>query len=121
MKRIATLAMLWCLLGIISLAPLGCATSKRITVATIVTVHQAMLAWRDHVAAGYATPADEDRVRAAYGNYQNAVRVAKAAFLEADQNPGVPVDFDAVLRQITATSEPLISLVVGILNTKGAR
>lgn len=95
--------------AILSIAP-GCASSKRTTVATITTVHQAMLAWRDYVAAGHATPQDEAKVKAAYEHYQATIRVAKAAFAAADANPSSS-DLDNTINIVSASSSEIIALI----------
>jgi len=121
MKRIITWLFTSLIIATISVGSFGCATSKRVTVATITTVHQSMLAWRDYVAAGHATAADEARVKAAYERYQAAVRVAKTQFALADAHPETPVNFDTVMAAVSASTDEVIALIQSFLKKKAVQ
>ncbi len=93
-KRLTSLS-----LAVVIALTAACSASavKTEYVALGVTVHSvdlAMTVWGQYVRDGLAKPGQEDKVRAAYQKYQDAIVVAKAG-LGLSDNSATPADLSA--------------------------
>lgn len=94
------------LLAILLLAAVSCAANKATYVALGVTVNSVdvgMRVWANYVVTAHPPVDQENRVRAAYSQYQNTAHVLQVA-LEATSTDPTPA-------QLQAAADALISLI----------
>ena len=93
----------------------GCTTYETGVYRTLgtvsVTVDQAMCAWGDWVQAGQTSPADEDQVKALYGQYQSAMRTAHAAELAYEKDKGQQNNLNIALDMLQGSASALVDFV----------
>ena len=104
----------------ITLSPPGCASSPKTAAyqsvgTTITLVDASMRAWGDYVRAGYATPADETRVRTAYTQYSHAIAVARVAVASSTESP---TTLDAVLDTLSIARRDVVTIISDLITPK---
>jgi hypothetical protein len=119
------------LLVVVSLAAAGCASLERNAYRTIgsaiVTVDLAMQSWGEYVrtksAAGTPVPAEQEtRVREAYLQYQESMRVARGVVstYQVATDAGIRADRDALIEAIESVEIAADSLSKLIAKIKGS-
>jgi hypothetical protein len=72
-------------LAVCALLTQGCQTPGKVLASTAVTVDASMRAWSSYVNSGNATDDQQNKVRVAYSKYQASMKVAKDAFITANE------------------------------------
>lgn len=111
-KTIAIVPLLALFLCGFSCATANLETNAYKTVGAIsITVDGAMNTFGDYVRSGKATPEQQAAVKAAYGNYQQAMQAAHKAVLAYKAAPADATQLDLALRGVEAVSSELIALI----------
>lgn len=93
-----------------SLLTSGCQTVGKTLSTTAVTVDSAMQGWATYVALGQANLEQELNVRNAYSKYQASMRLAKDAYLTAEETGNEAV-FERAALVLEANAQALLALI----------
>lgn len=106
-------ALMGCLL-VSGVCVVGCASWKSNTYktvgTTVITADTAMKAWAVYVAAGKATPAKEEQVRAAYDRYRASMNAVIDVGKAATTSPDLAT-FDVVIFAASAAQSNLVAII----------
>ncbi len=99
----------------LALLLVGCATSfqntgAKVLTSTALTVDASMKGWAAYVVAGGSTPAEEQNVKTAYGQYQIAMMVAQRSYVAA-VNSGDQTGWTSAKLTLTSSSANLTTLI----------